>query len=168
MKSLSLTLVATIAVITFTALAAIGGPATVTAAAKAAPSPAKQRGEKPEALQQAQAVVTKSEFTLPRKMIEGRDPFFPNSSRPYASEIVVKPTGDSSLADHDFSLQGISGTLERPLAIINNNTFTTGEENEVIIKGKRIKIRCLEINMTTGTILFEYGGSRRQLKLSSQ
>lgn len=165
MKSSSLTLATTVAAITFTALAAVGGSPTVTAAAKAAP--AKPRVEKPGALQQAQAVVAKSEFTLPRKMTEGRDPFFPNSSRPYASETVAKPTGDSSLPDHEFSLKGISGSAERPLAIINNTTFTTGEENEVIIKGKRIKIRCAEINMTAGTVLFEYGGSRRQLKLSS-
>ncbi len=167
MKSSSLTLATTVAAITFTALAAVSGPATVTAAAKAAPAPAKQRAEKSGALQQAQDVVAKSEFTLPRKMTEGRDPFFPNSSRPYATETAVKPTGDSPMPDFEFALQGISGSTEQPLAIINNTTFTTGEENDVIIKGKRIKIRCAEINMTAGTVLFEYGGSRRQLKLSS-
>jgi hypothetical protein len=166
MKSSSITLATTVAAIAFAALTSVGGPATVTAAAKAAP--AKQRAEKPAVTQPLQAVITKSEFTLPRKMTEGRDPFFPNSSRPYATETAVKPTGDSSLPDHEFSLKGISGSPERPLAIINNTTFTTGEENDVIIKGKRVKIRCVEINMVAGTILFEYGGLRRQLKLSSQ
>lgn len=168
MKSSSLFFATSVAAITFAALTVVGGPATVTAAAKAAPAAARQRAEKPGALQQAQGVIAKSEFTLPRKMTEGRDPFFPNSSRPYASEIVAKPMGDSALPEHEFSLKGISGSAERPLAIINNTTFTTGEENDVIIKGKRVKIRCVEINMVAGTILFEYGGSRRQLKLSSQ
>ncbi len=168
MKPSSLTLATTVATIAFTVCAAAGGPATVTAAAKAAPTPAKPRAEKPGVTQQLQAVITKSEFTLPRKITEGRDPFFPNSSRPYATETVVKPTSDSSLPDHEFSLKGISGSPERPLAIINNTTFTTGEENDVIIKGKRVKIRCVEINMKAGTLLFEYGGLRRQLKLSSQ
>jgi hypothetical protein len=165
MKSSSLVIATTVATIVFTTLVATGGPATVTAAAKAAPVPAKQHADKPSALVKAESV--RSEFSLPRKNTEGRDPFFPNSSRPYASETVAKPAGDSSLPDYEFSLKGISGSPEQPLAIINNTTFTTGEENEVIIKGKRIKIRCSEINMVAGTVLFEYAGSRRQLKLNS-
>jgi hypothetical protein len=166
MKSSSLTLATTVAAIAFTTLAAISGPPTITAAAKAAPTAAKQRAEKPGAASHAKAIVAKSEFILPRKTTDGRDPFFPNSPRPYASEIVAKPASDSSVLDNEFSLNGVSGSPERPLAIINNTTFTTGEENEVIIKGKRIKIRCVEINMTVGTVLFEYGGARRQLKLA--
>jgi hypothetical protein len=166
MKSPSLTIATTVAVIAFSALAVIGGSPTITAAAKAAPTATKQRGEKPGALNQAETIV-KSEFSVPRKMTEGRDPFFPNSSRPYVTETATKPTADSSLPEYEFSLKGISGSAERPLAIINNTTFTTGEENEVIIKGKRIKIRCYEINMTAGTVLFEYAGTRRQLKLSA-
>jgi hypothetical protein len=164
MKSSSLAIATTVATIAFSALVAAGGPATVTAAAKAAPSPAKQHAEKSSASLKAESV--KSEFTLPRKMTDGRDPFFPNSSRPYASETVSKPSSESSLPDYEFSLKGISGSAEQPLAIINNTTFTTGEENEVIIKGKRIRIRCYEINMTAGTVLFEYAGTRRQLKLN--
>jgi hypothetical protein len=168
MKSLSLSLVTTVTAITFTALAAFGGPPIITAAAKVAPAPARQRSENPGALQQAQAVIAKSQFTLPHKVTDGRDPFFPNSSRPYASEMVAKPANESSLPEYEFLLKGISGSAEKPLAIINTTTFTTGEENEVIIKGKRIKIRCVEINMTVGTVLFEYAGTRRVLKLSSR
>ncbi len=165
MKSSSLTIAAAVAAIAVTTVAAYGGSPTITAAAKAAS--AKQQVDKSPASQRAETAVAKSEFMLPRKVADGRDPFFPNSSRPYASETVAKPTGDSSLPEFEFSLKGISGTSEQPLAIINTTTFTTGEENEVIIKGKRIKIRCVEINMTAGTVLFEYGGSRRQLKLKS-
>ena len=163
MKSSSFAIATTVATIAFTTLVAAGGPTTITAAAKAAPT--KQHTEKPGAMLKAESF--KSEFTLPRKMNEGRDPFFPNSSRPYASETVAKPSSEASLPDYEFSLKGISGSPEQPLAIINNTTFTTGEENEVIIKGKRIRIRCYEINMAAGTVLFEYGGARRQLKLNS-
>jgi hypothetical protein len=165
MKSTPLAIATTVAAFAFTTLAAIAGSPTITAAAKAAPATTKQHADKPVASLKAESV--KSEFSLPRKITEGRDPFFPNSTRPYASETVAKPVGESSLPDFEFSLKGISGSAEQPLAIINNTTFTTGEENEVIIKGKRIRIRCYEINMAAGTVLFEYAGSRRQLKLNS-
>ena len=71
----------------------------------------------------------------------------------------------ASAPEVEFSLKGISGSAERPLAIINNTTFTTGEENEIIIKSKRFKVRCIEIDMSASSVLIEYAGSRRQLKL---
>jgi len=166
MKSSSLTIAIAITAIAFTTFFAVGGSSTITAAAKAAPTASNQRTEKP-SVNPSGSIVAKSEFVVPRKYTEGRDPFFPNSSRPYASETVVKTTSDTALPDYEFSLKGISGSSEQPLAIINNTTFTTGEENEVIIKGKRIRIRCVEINMIAGTVLFEYGGARRVLKLQS-
>lgn len=165
MKYSSLKIAATVAAFAITTFVAFGDSPTITAVAKAAPVSSKQQAEKSSAAQRAQAVVAKSEFVMPRKVAEGRDPFFPNSSRPYVSETVAKPTGETSLPDVEFSLKGISGTVEQPLAIINTTTFTAGEENEIIFKTKRIKIRCVEINMTTGSVLIEYAGSRRMLKL---
>lgn len=165
MKSSTHRLATTVAAIVFTALTAVGDSPTVTAAAKAAPT--KPRAEKSGALHPTEVIIAKSQFKLPDGPTEGRDPFFPDSSRPFVTETVPKPAGDTQLPDYEFLLKGISGSPERPLAIINTTTFTTGEENEVIIKSKRIKIRCIEINMTAGTVLFEYGGSRRVLKLSS-
>jgi hypothetical protein len=167
MKSSTLNIAVAVAAIAVTTVAAYGGSPTITAAAKAAPAPNKQKVEKTAVAQPAEASIARSEFTLPSKVTQGRDPFFPNSSRPYVSETVVKNTNASSVPEVEFLLKGISGSVEQPLAIINTTTFTTGEENEVIIKSKRIKLRCVEINMTAGTVLIEYAGSRRALKLQS-
>ena len=166
MKSFAIQITATVAAIAFTACAAHAAPPSITASAKAAPAPNRQKGEMAATAQRVEAAIARSEFSLPRKVAEGRDPFFPNSTRPYGAEATTKVVGESA-PEVEFSLKGISGTAEQPLAIINTTTFTTGEENEVIIKSKRIRIRCWEINMTAGTVLIEYAGTRRQLKLQS-
>src|SRR5690242_20274266 len=68
----------------------------------------------------------------------GKDPFFPNSRRRSieATAAVTGATTDVS----SLALQGISGTVQRPLAVINNRTFTTGEENEVTTASGRMRI----------------------------
>lgn len=168
MKYSSLKITATVAAIAFSAFATHGAPPSITASAKAAPASSKQKSEMAATAQRVEATIARSEFSLPRKVTEGRDPFFPNSTRPYGAEATTKVAGESSVPEVEFVLKGISGTAEQPLAIINTTTFTTGEENEVIIKSKRIKISCLEINMTAGTVLIEYAGARRQLKLQTR
>jgi len=105
-----------------------------------------------------------SVFTIPRKVTEGKDPFFPNSTRVYG-ETSTKPVGLNPIVA-DISLKGISGTPEQPLAIINTTTFTTGETSEVLLKNSRIKVQCLEINMAAGTVLLQIGAERRELRLA--
>lgn len=107
-----------------------------------------------------------STFVIPRKITEGRDPFFPNSTRVYGTDAAVTNRPPSIAAD--LVLKGISGTPEQPLAIINTTTFTTGEMNEVIFKNGRLRIQCLEINMTAGTVLIQLGGERRELRLGQK
>jgi hypothetical protein len=166
MKS-SILITAAVVTIAFSLSAAHAAPPSIKAEAKAAPATDKQKSDKAAIEQNVQATVPRAEFQLPRKYADGRDPFFPNSTRPYASETVQAAPTKISEPDVDFILKGISGTTEQPLAIINTTTFTTGEENEIIFKTRRIKIRCIEINMTAGNCLIEYGGTRRQLKLSA-
>jgi hypothetical protein len=108
--------------------------------------------------------IPRSTFTIPKKMNEGKDPFFPNSTRIYVTD-VPKPTPTVSLGA-ELTLKGISGTAEQPLAIINTTTFTTGETNEVLLKNGRTKVQCLEINMDAGTVVVQVSGERRQLSLS--
>jgi hypothetical protein len=103
-------------------------------------------------------------FVVPQKVTEGKDPFFPNSSRVYGAGSSARATNAPSIMA-DLTLKGISGTVEQPLAIINTTTFTTGEINEVLLKKGRIKVQCLEINMVAGTVLLQVGGDRRQLAL---
>lgn len=110
--------------------------------------------------------IPRSSFAVPRKIAEGKDPFFPNSTRIYNVGISA-PTNGTPTIVADLTLKGISGTTEQPLAIINSTTFTTGETNEVIIKNGRIKVLCLEINMSAGTVLLQIGGERRELRLQA-
>lgn len=140
--------------------ASTAGPATITAVAKTLPA-----NNKPAVDKAVAANSFKSEFAVPRKNTEGRDPFFPESARPFMTETPVKTAVTVNAPEAEFVLKGIAGTAEQPLAIINTTTFTTGESNDVIIKSQRFKVRCVEINVVTGTALIEYGGSRRQLKL---
>lgn len=111
--------------------------------------------------------LPQSTFVVPKKKEDGlRNPFFPNSTQPYGEEAnPSKPTGPKPPPAAELVLKGISGTEDRPLAIINTTTFTVGEENDVITKAGRMKIRCLEINMTNGTVAVQLGGERRELRL---
>jgi len=163
MKDLVMRTILTAAILGLSVVTSPAGPATITAAAKTLPTNTKQPQLADKSA--APAVSFKSEFIVPRKVSEGRDPFFPESNRPFITESIVKTTSTVSTPDVEFVLKGIAGTAEQPLAIINTTTFTSGEANEVIIKSQRFKIRCVEINVTAGTALIEYGGSRRQLKL---
>lgn len=106
-----------------------------------------------------------STFVIPRKEVEGRDPFFPNSRRVYGTDSTVTNRAPTVVAD--LVLKGISGTPEQPLAIINTTTFTAGEINEVLIKNGRLRIQCVEINMSLGTVLLQIGSERRELRLAS-
>ena len=152
------------AAIIFSAIAAHAGDTVITAAARVAPN-TKQAADKPDSVQRPQVSKAKSQFAVPTSFSEGRDPFFPESSRPFISDTPAKVVSETTVPDVAFVLKGISGSSEQPLAIINGYTFGSGEENEIIVKSKRIKIRCAEINMVAGTVLIEYGGVRRQLRL---
>jgi hypothetical protein len=107
-----------------------------------------------------------STFVVPRKPIDGRDPFFPNSTRVFDTDSA--PTNRTPTVVADLVLKGISGTAEQPLAIINSTTFTAGEINEVLLKTGRMRIQCVEINMAAGSVLIQIGGERRELRLAQK
>jgi len=107
-----------------------------------------------------------STFAIPRKDTEGRDPFFPNSTRVFSANTVV--TNRPVSVATDLVLKGISGTPEQPLAIINTTTFTSGETSEVIVKNGRYRVQCVEINMSMGTVLLQIGSERRELRLGQK
>ena len=108
---------------------------------------------------------SQSVFLVPKKATEGKDPFFPNSTRVLNLNIEVKPKGPEVVVG-ELTLKGISGTAAEPLAIINSTTFTTGEDNDVITAAGRMRVRCVEINMAAGTALVQVGGQRRELRLA--
>ncbi len=103
-------------------------------------------------------VVQRSVFNMPASTKEGRDPFFPNSLRPYASAVVPSaPTTDLS----SLVMQGTSGAADHRLVIINNVTFAVGDDAEVLTSQGRIRIHCLAI--TDDAAVIEAAGQRTVL-----
>jgi hypothetical protein len=102
-----------------------------------------------------------SVFIMPSGPNEGRDPFFPNSTRPYEFAISKRPVELTSL-----EIKGFSEIAGRRYVIINNHTFGAGDEGDVTTSEGRIHIRCLTVGMDS--VLVESGGSRHLLKFSGQ
>ena|SRR5437867_3738462 len=110
--------------------------------------------------------IPQSVFIIPTSASEGRDPFFPRTVRLFAGTRTasnVKTNQPSFVVE--LALKGISGTRERPLAIINNQTFAAGEENDVPTGTRHVRIRCVEINVLTETVIVQIGNERRELRL---
>ena len=92
--------------------------------------------------QPAKTNSVRSVFILPANPREGRDPFFPQSNRPYeaamtATNITVEATA--------LVVKGVSGASDHRLVIINNHTFAAGDTADVITDQGKIRIHCVEI-----------------------
>src|ERR1035441_9927460 len=111
----------------------------------------------------APEVVSRSVFVVPTNPKDGRDPFFPNSTRSYEIVSAARPhAGDVS----SLVLKGISGPPERRLAIINNHTFGVGDEQDLAIPHGRIQIgraSCRERGEISGV-----AGQRHELKYATR
>ena len=137
---------------------AVAWPFIAAAALSAAPTPRAANPPPP---------APKSVFVMPQEPKEGRDPFFPNSSRPYETA-NVKNVDNTVL--HTLKIKSImDGGDGRVFAIINNHTFAPGDEGTVINdQGQRINIQCLEINSKAGTVTVESAGARATLNFSDK
>jgi hypothetical protein len=102
--------------------------------------------------------MTRSIFNQPASPRDGRDPFFPNSDRPYRSQVVP---GSSAPDVSALVIQGILGSPPHQLVIINKVTFGVGDEYEVRTPQGRIRITCLEIHDNSAVI--ESDGQRHEL-----
>ena len=111
----------------------------------------------------AQLEIPKSVFIIPNTPQEGKDPFFPLSTR------IFTPVGHSTTRHStappvvELKLNGISGTVDHRLAIVNNRTFEAEEEGTVSTSSGRVSIRCLEIKPDFVRILVN--GQERTLHL---
>jgi hypothetical protein len=104
-----------------------------------------------------------SVFIMPTSPSEGRDPFFPNSTRPYEeNRSHVRHQADLT----SLEIKGFSEIAGQRYVIINNHTFGAGDEGDVITPEGRIHIRCLSVG--NDTVLVESGGSQHLLKFSGQ
>ena len=133
---------------------------TLTHPAPAAPAPKKAAAT--ETLTTSNA-VPKSIFVIPTDAKQGRDPFFPDSQRFVSAGPTTNAAPVSTVSPSAFVLQGISGTADRRLAIINGRTLAEGEETEVTVNGTRLRFRCLEIK--ADAVVIEIGTERRELRL---
>src|SRR6266436_3389320 len=71
--------------------------------------------------------IPRSIFTIPKNSKEGRDPFFPASTYVGYSAPAARTNVSGPVTIPKMVLMGISGTREKPLAIINGRTFGRGE-----------------------------------------
>jgi hypothetical protein len=74
----------------------------------------------------------------------GKDPFFPKSTR-RGVPTTTTPEVETGANFGGLSLKGISGSKTHRLAIINNRTFDIGEEGELRVNGRVVRVRCVEI-----------------------
>lgn len=95
---------------------------------------------------------------MPSSPREGRDPFFPNSTRPYKSAVS---TVSHSVELSALVIKGFSGSVDHRFVIINNHTFGPGDEGDVATSGGRIHINCIEVK--TSSVVIEIGGERHEL-----
>jgi hypothetical protein len=105
----------------------------------------------------------RSVFVLPSNPKEGRDPFFPDSERPYEMTAAANPRAGNVAS---LILKGFSGPLNHRLVIINNHTFANGDEGNVTTLSGRIHLRCIEIK--TNSVIIETGGQRHELIYSNK
>jgi len=121
-------------------------------------------------MQGAETNQLSSQIVIPQSVFvaegaTGRDPFFPNSTRLQAK---VPDTTKGQPVREDFSrllkLTGVTGGT-RPIATINNLTFEVGEEQEVKVEGRKVKIRVLEIGEKSVRLSVEGQPGTVELKL---
>lgn len=114
--------------------------------------------------QQAKLEIQPSVFVIPNTASEGRDPFFPASTRVYGSNPENQTRGPSLT---ELTLKSILGTPERAFAIINNHTFAPGDDEDITTKsGQRLHVQCKEIDPKAGTATVEANGMSEVLHLS--
>ena len=101
----------------------------------------------------------RSVFTIPTNPGEGRDPFFPDSTRIY--ELVAAASAPRVVEVTTLTVKGYSIINGRPMVIINNHSFMISDEGDVLTPGGRVHVRCLDIKPSVAIV--EANGQRRDL-----
>jgi hypothetical protein len=106
--------------------------------------------------------VPKSVFLIPTTPQQGRDPFYPSSTRLFAS-VVISAAKQPVVIAIELQLKALSGAPGHRLAINNNHTFKSGEEGDVTTNAGHARVRCLQVN--EDSVLVLVGGEQRVLRL---
>ena len=107
------------------------------------------------------AVPVKSVFTLPKKLAEGRDPFFPESTRVFQAAMAENSSHTVEISS--LVVKGYYRDAKGAFVVINNHTFTVGDEGDVLTPGGRMHIKCVAV--LPDTIVIEFNGSMHQLPI---
>lgn len=110
----------------------------------------------------AKPVAARSVFVQPANPREGRDPFFPDSTRPYEGTSTGKHVDETT----PFTFKGISIEHGHAMVIINNHTFGLGDEGDVLTAGGRVHIRLAEIR--TNSVVIEANGAKREIMIGKK
>ena len=100
----------------------------------------------------------RSIFVIPTNPSEGRDPFFPESTRIYELMAVATP---HVVEVTTLTIKGYSIINGHPMVIVNNHSFMIGDEGDVLTPGGRVHVRCLDIKPSLAIV--EANGQRRDL-----
>jgi hypothetical protein len=103
-----------------------------------------------------------STFIVPVGTKEGRDPFYPESTRVFEVMLAANQTNRTSEIT-SLKVPGISGASGKLLAIINNHTFAVGDEGDVLTSSGRIHLKCLQITATY--VIVEVNGQNHRINL---
>ena len=135
-------------------------------AAPAVPTPAASSSGPAKAATNAAPVAPeppKSAFIIPSSSQEGKDPFFPQSTRLHKLPVVSSTSTNRVVAVVELDLKGISGVGNRRLAIINNRTFGANEDGTVTTASGLARITCKEIKDDSVRVIVN--GQERLLSL---
>lgn len=106
-----------------------------------------------------------STFILPTSAAEGRDPFYPESTRAMV-EKAAAANQSHTVEITSLKVPGISGTPGHFLAIINTHTFAVGEEGDLKTAGGSVHIKCLAIQ--PDAVMVEINGQVHRLPVEAQ
>ena len=135
----------------------------VRANAAQAPAPASSNAQASTKAAPAQPEIPVSVFINPGSPQQGRDPFFPQSTRQKPVITILQTNIAPAVAIAELELKGISGAADHRLAIINNRTFEIGEEGTVLTNVGRVRVTCREITENSVRVLLN--GVERTLTL---
>jgi hypothetical protein len=101
----------------------------------------------------------RSTFTLPTNQHEGRDPFWPESTRVWDSTIAVAHAAEPTT----LKVDGYSIVNGRPIVIINKVSFLAGDEADLPSpSGGHTHVHCIDIQ--SDHVIVEVNGMRREIR----
>jgi len=111
-----------------------------------------------------EANIPRSIFVVPINARQGRDPFYPNSTRLLNVGVSTNTAPSTKIsATISVILNWLSGSAGHRLAMINGRTLAEGESSDFPSGGTFVKVLCVEIK--ENSVVVEVGGARQELTM---